>query len=196
MDKQNEQPKQPKAPKPNATQQLFGPAPAPAETPYEKQSVNQQYFAQPQAAPVQYVVMAPSLKGVKGWLAFFMVILAIDALIYVGVFFNSLLNLSVATSVISAIMAPVIVALSISAVVTINMQKKLGKRLAIATYLVTLLHSVINIIVTTVGVPGNGFDTTTGIVNAISGLTSQVIVSGLLCLYFCVSKRVKETLVD
>lgn len=196
MDKQNEQPKQPKAPKPNATQQLFGPAPAPAETPYEKQPVNQQYFAQPQAAPVQYVVMAPSLKGVKGWLAFFMVILAIDALIYVGVFFNSLLNLSVATSVISAIMAPVIVALSISAVVTINMQKKLGKRLAIATYLVTLLHSVINIIVTTVGVPGNGFDTTTGIVNAISGLTSQVIVSGLLCLYFCVSKRVKETLVD
>ncbi len=196
MDKQNEQPKQPKAPKPNATQQLFGPAPAPAETPYEKQPVNQQYFAQPQAAPVQYVVMAPSLKGVKGWLAFFMVILAIDALIYVGVFFNSLLNLSVATSVISAIMAPVIVALSISAVVTINMQKKLGKRLAIATYLVTLLHSVINIIVTTVGVPGNGFDTTTGIVNAISGLTSQVIVSGLLCLYFCASKRVKETLTE
>ena len=110
MDKQNEQPKQPKASKPNATQQLFGPAPAPAETPYEKQPVNQQYFAQPQAAPVQYVVMAPSLKGVKGWLAFFMVILAIDALIYVGVFFNSLLNLSVATSVISAIMAPIIVA--------------------------------------------------------------------------------------
>lgn len=171
-------------------------APAPAETPYEKQPVNQQYFAQPQAAPVQYVVMAPSLKGVKGWLAFFMVILAIDALIYVGVFFNSLLNLSVATSVISAIMAPIIVALSISAVVTINMQKKLGKRLAIATYLVTLLHSVINIIVTNVGVPGNGFDTTTDIVNAISGLTSQVIVSGLLCLYFCVSKRVKETLID
>lgn len=196
MDKQNEQPKQPKAPKPNATQQLFGPAPVPAETPYEKQPVNQQYFAQPQAAPVQYVVMAPSLKGVKGWLAFFMVILAIDALIYVGVFFNSLLNLSVATSVISAIMAPIIVALSISAVVMINMQKKLGKRLAIATYLVTLLHSVINIIVTTVGAPGNGFDTTTDIVNAISGLTSQVIVSGLLCLYFCVSKRVKETLTE
>ena len=196
MDKQNEQPKQPKAPKPNATQQLFGPAPAPAETPYEKQPVNQQYFAQPQAAPVQYVVMASSLKGVKGWLAFFMVILAIDALIYVGVFFNSLLNLSVATSVISAIMAPIIVALSISAVVTINMQKKLGKRLAIATYLVTLLHSVINIIVATIGVPGNGFGTTTDIVNAISGLTSQVIVSGLLCLYFCVSKRVKETLTE
>lgn len=196
MDKQNEQPKQPKAPKPNATQQLFGPTPAPAETPYEKQPVNQQYFAQPQAAPVQYVVMAPSLKGVKGWLAFFMVILAIDALIYVGVFFNSLLNLSVAASVISAIMAPIIVALSISAVVTINMQKKLGKRLAIATYLVTLLHSVINIIVTNVGAPGNGFDTTTDIVNAISGLTSQVIVSGLLCLYFCASKRVKETLTE
>lgn len=196
MDKQNEQPKQPKAPKPNAAQQLFGPAPAPAETPYEKQPVNQQYFAQPQAAPVQYVVMAPSLKGVKGWLAFFMVILAIDALIYVGVFFNSLLNLSVATSVISAIMAPIIVALSISAVVTINMQKKLGKRLAIATYLVTLLHSVINIIVTTVGAPGNGFDTTTDIVNATSSLTSQVIVSSLLCLYFCVSKRVKETLTE
>ena len=44
--------------------------------------------------------------------------------------------------------------------------------------------------------PGNGFDTTTDIVNAISGLTSQVIVSGLLCLYFCASKRVKETLTE
>lgn len=192
MDKQNEQPKQLKAPKPNATQQLFGPAPTPAETPYEKQPVNQQYFAQPQAAPVQYVVMAPSLKGVKGWLAFFMVAFVIDALVSVSMFFGSLLNPSLPSAIVSTVIAPIVTALAITTVVMINMQKKLGKRLAIATLIASFLHTTIITVVSTFSIDSG----TAATIGVISTVTIQAIIVGLFCLYFCASKRVKETLVD
>lgn len=192
MDKQNEQPKQPKEPKPNAAQQLFGPAPASAETPYEKQPVNQQYFAQPQAAPVQYVVMAPSLKGVKGWLAFFMVAFVIDALVSVSTFFGSLLDPSLPSAIISTIMAPIVTALAIAAVVMINMQKKLGKRLAIATLIASFLHTTMTTIINALSADSG----TVAVIGVIGTTTIQAIIGGLLCLYFCVSKRVKETLTE
>ncbi len=41
----------PPAGDPNAQ---YGPVPTEQTTPYQQQPVNQQYFAQPQAAPVQY----------------------------------------------------------------------------------------------------------------------------------------------
>ena len=46
-----------------------------------QEDANQQYFAQPSAAPVQYVVMANSLKGVKGWLAFLTVLMGFGGII-------------------------------------------------------------------------------------------------------------------
>ena len=84
---------------------------------YEQQPVNQQYFAQPQAAPVQYVVMAQLFKGVKGWFAFFMVCLAIDGVCSVGLFFTSLLNLGDPSAVVSVIFMPIIAVLTTVAVV-------------------------------------------------------------------------------
>ena len=87
MARQSSQQPQPSIQQPGAADPQYGPAPAEQNVPYEHQPVNQQYFAQPQAAPVQYVVMAQSLKGVKGWLAFFMVCLAIDGVCSVGLFF-------------------------------------------------------------------------------------------------------------
>ena len=60
----------------------------------QQEQVSQQYFAQPQAAPVQYVVMAESLKGVKGWLMFFLVCFAIGGLSYTGMFFSAMTQLS------------------------------------------------------------------------------------------------------
>jgi hypothetical protein len=71
MARQSSQQPQPSIQQPGAADPQYGPAPAEQNIPYEQQPVNQQYFAQPQAAPVQYVVMAQSLKGVKGWLAFY-----------------------------------------------------------------------------------------------------------------------------
>ena len=77
MARQSSQQPQPSIQQPGAADPQYGPAPVEQNVPYEQQPVNQQYFAQPQAAPVQYVVMAQSLKGVKGWLAFFMVCLVV-----------------------------------------------------------------------------------------------------------------------
>ena len=62
MARQSSQQPQSNIRQPGAADQQYGPAPAEQNASYEQQPVNQQYFAQPQAAPVQYVVMAQSLK--------------------------------------------------------------------------------------------------------------------------------------
>ena len=95
---------QPVAPAPE--QQPAAPAPL---TPEQQQTeVGQQYFAQPQAAPVQYVVMAPSLKGVKGWLLFFAVVLGLAGIGYIGMFFSAMTDLSSASNIIALVFTPFI----------------------------------------------------------------------------------------
>ena len=174
-----QEPQQPQyAPQPDPNAQ-YGPAPQPQNTPYEQQPVSQQYFAQPQAAPVQYVVMAESLKGVKGWLMFFVVC------------FQAIMNLSQPENVISLIFSPVLVVLAICAVVFITMQKRLGKWLAIATIATAGLGNVANAVVIYAsgrsGVDVSAF---------ITGIVTMLIVEGLVILYFFASRRVKETLVN
>ena len=110
-----QEPQQPQyAPQPDPNAQ-YGPAPQPQNTPYEQQPVSQQYFTQPQAAPVQYVVMAESLKGVKGWLMFFVVCFVIGSLVNTAVFFQAIMNLSQPENVISLIFSPILVVLAIYA---------------------------------------------------------------------------------
>ena len=129
---ETQQPQYAPQPDPNAQ---YGPAPQPQDTPYQQQPVNQQYFAQPQAAPVQYVVMAESLKGIKGWLAFLTVLMGLGGILFTLVFFGSLLDISTAAGVVSVIFAPVVAILSIAAVILINLQKKLARYFSIASYM-------------------------------------------------------------
>ena len=170
---ESQQPQYAPQPDPNAQ---YGPAPQPQNTPYEQQPVSQQYFAQPQAAPVQYVVMAESLKGVKGWLMFFVICFVIGSLVNTAVFFQAIMNLSQPENVISLIFSPVLVVLAICAVVFITMQKRLGKWLAVATIATAGLGNVAN-----------------AVVIYASGRSG---VEGLVILYFFASRRVKETLVN
>ena len=186
-----QEPQQPQyAPQPDPSAQ-YGPAPQPQNTPYEQQPVSQQYFAQPQAAPVQYVVMAESLKGVKGWLMFFVVCFVIGSLVNTAVFFQAIMNLSQPENVISLIFSPVLVVLAICAVVFITMQKRLGKWLAVATIATAGLGNVANAVVIYAsgksGVEVPAF---------ITGIVTMLIVEGLVILYFFASRRVKETLVN
>jgi len=188
---QNQEPQQPQyAPQPDPNAQ-YGPAPQPQNTPYEQQPVSQQYFAQPQAAPVQYVVMAESLKGVKGWLMFFVVCFVIGSLVNTAVFFQAIMNLSQPENVISLIFSPILVVLAICAVVFITMQKRLGKWLAVATIATAGLGNVANAVVIYAsgrsGVEAPAF---------ITGIVTMLIVEGLVILYFFASRRVKETLVN
>jgi len=189
MSKQeSQQPQYAPQPDPNAQ---YGPAPQPQNTPYEQQPVSQQYFAQPQAAPVQYVVMAESLKGVKGWLMFFVVCFVIGSLVNTAVFFQAIMNLSQPENVISLIFSPILVVLAICAVVFITMQKRLGKWLAVATIATAGLDNVANAVVIYAsgrsGVDVSAF---------ITGIVTMLIVEGLVILYFFASRRVKETLVN
>ena len=170
-----QEPQQPQyAPQPDPNAQ-YGPAPQPQNTPYEQQPVSQQYFAQPQAAPVQYVVMAESLKGV----------------VNTAVFFQAIINLSQPENVISLIFSPILVVLAICAVVFITMQKRLGKWLAVATIATAGLGNVANAVV--IYASGrSGVD----VPAFITGIVTMLIVEGLVILYFFASRRVKETLVN
>ena len=107
------------------------------------QQADQQYFAQSGTQPVQYVLAAKSLKGVQGWLQFFVVILVLLSLGYINSFFGSLNHLSDPVAVVTMIFSPIIATLALLAVAFITMQKKLGKWFAAGTYLANTLFLLI-----------------------------------------------------
>lgn len=164
------QPQQPQQP-----QQPVAP-----NTPYEQQPVSQQYFAQPQAAPVQYVVAAKSLKGKGGWLAFFMIIAGIASLSYAAQFINSFNN----NDVMAVISSRILFAFAIAAVILIALEKKIAKWVYIAFWAASLIFSLISGAVA-------GADATT---IATAGVI-QLVILVFVTLYFLTSKRVKETLI-
>lgn len=149
-------------------------------TPYEQQPVSQQYFAQPQGAPVQYVVAAKSLKGKGGWLGFFMVIAGLASLGYAGQFINSFNN----NDVLAVICAPILFAFAIAAVVLTALEKKIAKWAHIGFWAASLVVSLISGAV-------SGADATS---IATAGVI-QLIIVVFVALYFVTSKRVKETLI-
>ena len=152
-----------------------------------QENTNQQYFAQPSAAPVQYVVMANSLKGVKGWLAFLTVLMGFGGII------GAVLRLSSPEGAVSIIFAPIIAILSFTTVVLISLQKKVGRYLAIAAYMTSATYfTLLQIVIASMRKDSDA----ERIVGIIGGIFIYFIVAGLLSLYFVVSKRVKETLVD
>ena len=187
---ETQQPQYAPQPDPNAQ---YGPAPQPQDTPYQHQPVNQQYFAQPQAAPVQYVVMAESLKGIKGWLAFLTILMGLGGILFTLVFFGSLLDISTAAGVVSVIFAPVVAILSIAAVILINLQKKIARYFSIASYMTGAAYLSVLQIVLSASEPSSDSNNVT---TCIAVVTLFLLTGALMSLYFILSRRVKETLVD
>lgn len=179
------------APQPDPSAQ-YGPAPQPQDTPYQQQPVNQQYFAQPQAAPVQYVVMAESLKGIKGWLAFLTILMGLGGILFTLVFFGSLLDISTAAGVVSVIFAPVVAILSIAAVILINLQKKIARYFSIASYMTGAAYLSVLQIVLSASEPSSDSNNVT---TCIAVVALFLLTGALMSLYFILSRRVKETLV-
>jgi hypothetical protein len=187
---ETQQPQYAPQPDPNAQ---YGPAPQPQNTPYQQQPVNQQYFAQPQAAPVQYVVMAESLKGIKGWLAFLTILMGLGGILFTLVFFGSLLDISTAAGVVSVIFAPVVAILSIVAVILINLQKKIARYFSIASYMTGAAYLSVLQIVLSASEPSSDSNNVT---TCIAVVALFLLTGALMSLYFILSRRVKETLVD
>ena len=174
-------PEEPKTTTP--TQPTQAPAPTPAPTPYEQQPVQQQYFAQPNAAPVQYVIATQSLKGLRGWLLFFTVISGLAALGYIGITITAFSNVS-ADTIAEVIFAPLLFLAATASVVLTALEMKIAKYTFIGFYAVAYLYQIISAAV-------KGADATS--------LITSIMVGGLwvlfVSLYFITSKRVKETLV-
>ena len=191
MNEQNKQPKQSVLHKPDIPRQLSDPAPTSAEMPHEKQSVGRQDSAQPRISPVQYALATPPPKDVAGWLAFFMFVVTIGALVSATMFFTSLLDISQPYAIISIITAPIVVTLAIATAVMVSRRKRLGGQLAIATLIASFLHTIL-MAVTDALIDGLG----TGVVMiSICIAIMQAIAAFLCCLYFRISRRAKETLV-
>ena len=219
MDKQDGQSQQSSLRRPSDTAYL--PEPSLAESSQEKQLTSQQRPAQSQAIPAQPTATSSShLNGIAGWLAFFMFVLIVGALLFLGVFFNTLIKVNeqrflpsdlpfpFAESVlpirdsrlpymVSAIMAPVVAVLAIAAVVAISQRKKLGKQLAIAAYISYFVHQVLCVYVAFSAAGHSYYVKPIAItINIVSFVIIIATIAGLLCLYFFTSRRVKETLVE
>ena len=191
MNEQNKQPKQPVLHELDIPQQLSDPAPISTEMPHERQPVSRQSSAQPRISPVQYTLATPPPKDVAGWLAFFMVVVTIGALVSVAMFFTSLLDISQPYAIISIIMTPIVTTLAVATAVMVSRRKRLGGRLAIATLIASFLHTILMAVTDTL-IDGLG----TGVVMGFIYIAiMQAIAAFLCCLYFRISRRVKETLV-
>ena len=217
MDKQDGQSQQSSLHQPSNTAYL--PEPGLAESSQEKQLTSQQHSAQSQAIPAQPATTNSShLNGIAGWLAFFMVVLIVGALLFLGVFFNTLIKINkprflpsdllfpfadnvlpisddASSYIVSAIMAPVVAALAIAAVVAISQRKKLGKYLAITTYISYFVHQMLYVVFSVAG-KSYYVKPIAITISIVSFVIIIATIAGLLCLYFFTSRRVKETLVE
>ena len=191
MNEQNKQPKQPMLHELDIPRQLSEPAPISTEIPHERQLISQQSSAQPRISPVQYALATPPPKDVAGWLAFFMFVVTIGALVSATMFFTSLLDISQPYAIISIIMAPIVVTLAIATAAMVSRRKRLGGQLAIATLIASFLHTIL-MAVTDALIDGLGTDV---VMISIYIAIMQAIAAFLCCLYFRISRRAKETLV-
>ncbi len=159
---------------------------------------------------VQYIVVQQSLKGLGGWLTFFLVCFGLASIVCTTLFFASMLALPAASAIVTLIFAPILAAGYIASIVLISLQKKLGKIFALITLGISGVYSVLALIV-----PYMVDNTKTGaylcsehssrvcywrsedtLPLLVSGIMVAIIVHVLIALYFIISRRVKETLVD
>lgn len=172
--------------------------------------------------PVQYVMMERSLKGVGGWLVFWLVIFALAAIGYIMQFFTGLSTLGAvggeALRITSLIFTPILAGAFLTSAVLIGMQKKLGVLVTYITLAASALYSTITSIVTyatasaIVNEAKNSYSryddysysystgASSAVQQALPYLIGMILVSlvihGLIALYFMQSKRVKQTLVN
>lgn len=156
-----------------------------------------------------------NLNGVKGWLAFFMVMFFIWGGVNVLLFFAYIATLlggvTSAPVITGAIGSVVVGALEITTGVCIAMRKRLGRQMAYITTLAMAVMSIITNLVTMFTFLGStdvsysssyvsySFISTSDSMT-ISLYVGSIIISlvecGLIALYFYKSQRVKETLIE
>lgn len=158
------------------------PAPAPAAAPQPQPQVIQ-----------QYVTTERSVKGIGGWLIFWIVVFVLAGIGLLSTFANLLSGLesgSTGETVIGLIFSPILAVGWLASAVFIIMQRKLAVMVTLATFGVAALYGVISAIVTYASSGGD-----TPIAVFIVGILIGLIIEAAMASYFVVSKRVKQTLV-
>lgn len=154
-------------------------------TPYLQQPPQQQYFANPMPGPVSYVISAPSLKGLRGWLMFFMIWAGWCAL-WLGGQTIWVLN---SGSGLNRVFVPALFVASLACVITAAMELAVARWVFIGWAVAWFCHNVAQAMELN-GLLYGGSDQL---------LQATIVTSGVFCgfivLYFLTSKRVKETLV-
>lgn len=151
---------------------------------------------------VQYVMMEKSLKGVGGWLIFWIIVFALAAIGYIAIFFESMTSLSAASSIVSLIFSPLLAAGYTASVVLISMQKRLAKLITYITLGVSAIYAIVNSIVDyATGGSSDGYYSSYGssensVPMLIAGILIAILMYFLVALYFMISRRAKETLVN
>jgi len=140
--------------------------------------------AQPQQ--VQYVVSERSLHGVGGWLAFWLVIFSILTISGIYSFVTAISGEGSGDTTMQAIFMPLLAIGSGATVVLVAMQKQLGKLVATGTIGVWALYSMISVMTDT--------DPSKTVALKTASVLANVVLFGLIVLYFWTSKRVKQTL--
>lgn len=170
------------------------------------QPVAMQPSMQPmQQQNVQYVVMQKSLEGIGGWLIFWLILFSLFAIGSVTMFFSALVSedISTAEKVVTLLFTPLLAIGFTASVVYIAMQKKLAKLITLISLGVCALYGITNLIVAYVSpAPAGSYyasSQSSSYQLTVPGLISAILVNllifGLISLYFILSKRVKATLV-
>jgi len=196
-------PQQPQPMQPQVQQPMQPAAPA-------QPMMQQPQYAQPQQ-PVQYVMMQQSLQGVSGWLIFFLICFGLAAIGYIWSFFASMMILATATGVVGLIFSPVLAGGYITSIVMIAMRKRLGKLITLITLGISTVFTIISSIIAyavagdvastidrSYSLYGDSLSSTVSnsIPLLIAGIVVSIVIHALIALYFIMSKRVKETLVN
>ena len=164
------------------------PAPTPLTPPTQPSETPQAQF-EPQVAPqpqqpVQYVVTQQSLRGVGGWLLFWVIIFVLAGIGMISQTFTTDGTASSRT-VLDMIFSPILAVGFLGSAVLIVMQKKLAKIVSVVTLGISALNSII------VSITNSTEETGKLIANILVG----VVLTGLMMLYFFQSRRVRETLI-
>lgn len=155
----------------------------PAEAPAPQAPVQQ-------PVQTQYVIQEQSLNGLSGWLAFWMVIFTIGGLGFIVSFFGAIeTGTEEPASVLLMVFAPILAIAYITSTVLIALRKKIARWVSIGAIGLAGLYSAINVVISASEASEMPV---TGIV---AGILTTLVLTGLMALYFIVSKRVHQTLV-
>lgn len=151
---------------------------------------------QPQPQVVQqYVVQEKSLKGLGGALVFWMIVFALYVIGSISMFTAALAgsDYDTPTKVVILLFTPFLAVAFAAAVVLIALQKKLA---VVVTFAALGLAGVFTTVNSIAAFASSSRNSDQAVPALISGILISYVILGLVALYFLVSKRVKQTLIN